>query len=211
MQWRGPLGLLCMVVTGGALYGIGYWHGQASLPPSVAPEAAQHEPLANPRPQQTSTEFADLLHAKAWFKLERWLAEHARTVTLDHGRQLHAALSSNLNKYDALSMRRVLRAYLDLQPQDTRARFLLSDLQTMSGLTEAALESLFQVLDYPASEEDVVQAEQAAGSSDHCARHSLQEQGRTGGTGRILAAPQSTTPQQRLLSLPLGRRADRPG
>jgi predicted aspartyl protease len=94
-------------------------------------------------------EFSELLNTGAWYALERWLVAHQRELTAPYGGALIQAVAGKVNKYDAVALRRVLRAYLDAQPNDNGALFLLADLQQMGGMPEAALETLFRVLDYP--------------------------------------------------------------
>ncbi len=106
--------------------------------------------------------FAGLLERGAWFALERWLVTHASTLTAAHGQVLLEALTPALNKYDAVSLRRVLRAYLAAQPGDSAVMLLLADLQQMSGMREAALETLLQIMEFPVSMDAVAQARREA-------------------------------------------------
>ncbi len=98
-------------------------------------------------------QFTHLLGSGAWFALERYLVEHHNELTPAYGVALIGTVTGKINKYDAVALRRVLRAYLDAQPRDNGALFLLSDLQQMGGMREAALETLFEILAYPMDEE----------------------------------------------------------
>lgn len=160
------LALLLSAYSVGYHQGAGRWPGQNPDPSlSTFPLAQQNQAVQQPQqdiptgsfnvaPGETSaTVYANLLAAGAWFQLERWLGEHAQTMTQQQGRELVASMSRQVNKYDALAMRSVLRAYLDVMPDHIDAMFLLSDLQQISGMREGALETLFELLAQPVSAE----------------------------------------------------------
>ena len=98
---------------------------------------------------ELAPEFTELLRSGAWYALERWLVAKQSELTAPYGAALIQTVAGKVNKYDAVALRRVLRAYLDAQPNDNGALFLLADLQQMGGMPEAALETLFKILDYP--------------------------------------------------------------
>ncbi len=162
------------LVAGAVLYGAGYWHGASSGADTHPPAAAATLPVETPisiDPGQKAGSageipvipgFEKLLAGGAWFKLERWLDSNRASLTPAHGQALRATLSASLNKYDALAMRRILRAYLSAQPDDIAVLFLLSDLQQMSGLPEAALETLFTIMSYAVGPDTENQARRAA-------------------------------------------------
>ena len=95
---------------------------------------------------QLQAEFEALLANGAWFQLESWLVEHPQVISATLGQKLVPGMAQRVNKYDAVAMRRVLRAYLSVMADDTAALFLLSDLQQISGMREAALDTLFDIL-----------------------------------------------------------------
>ena len=107
-------------------------------------------------------EFTRLLSGGAWFALERWLVAQHDQLAPEYGAALIQAIAGKVNKYDAVALRRVLRAYLDTQPADNGALLLLSDLQQMGGMREAALETLFKILDYPLDENVAARARRQA-------------------------------------------------
>ena len=147
------------LVLAAGCYGAGYWHGGGGLPYSagseprvVMPETTTDAGHADGRDgvlvAQTSEDpsgFHELLAEGAWFALERWMQSNPDRLTAQHGQALKQTISQRMNKYDALVMRRILKAYLDAHPSDIPALFLLSDLQQMSGMPDAALESLFEI------------------------------------------------------------------
>lgn len=145
-----------ILVAGAAVYGVGYWHGASFAADASSPAAASQPPIASeplsgagsPGEAPAMPGFEEFLANGAWFKLERWLDDNQASLSPAHGQALRTTLSERLNKYDALAMRRILRAYLAAQPDDIPVLFLLSDLQQMSGLPEAALETLFTIMDY---------------------------------------------------------------
>lgn len=162
--------------AGIGLYLLGYQAGVSSLVEISATASAPLAPSGGPDDtvtdqillsQSTSAgdlpaEFRQLLQSGAWFGLERWLVEHHNDLTPEFGAALIRAVTGKVNKYDAVALRRVLRAYLDAQPRDNGALFLLSDLQQMGGMREAALESLFAILDYPLDQEVAERARRQA-------------------------------------------------
>ncbi|XOV81900.1 MAG: retropepsin-like aspartic protease [bacterium] len=161
-----------------AVFTLGYWAGslratsQAIIATASKPaeHAGAEQPLTRssvPPDQQSepaaATEgFYALLEKGAWFALERWFDEHGQHVTAVEGAALVRAMSQQVNKYDALAMRNVLRAYLDLFSGDVEALFLLSDLQQVSGLREGALDTLFNLLAQPVDARDYDRAKRAA-------------------------------------------------
>lgn len=160
------LALLLSAYSVGYHQGAGRWPGQnPDLSLSTSPLVQQNKAVQQPQQDIPTTSFdvasddtsatvyANLLAAGAWFQLERWLGEHAQTMTQQQGRDLVASMSRQVNKYDALAMRSVLRAYLDVMPEHIDAMFLLSDLQQISGMREGALETLFELLAQPVSAE----------------------------------------------------------
>lgn len=142
-------------LAGIGLYSLGYWQGQrVAQPPAGAPAAVvQADPGADAElllvREDPAADFDALAASGAWFQLERWLVDHRRSLDYSHGARLIKQLSRQINKYDAVAMRRVLRAYLAAVPDDAGALFLLSDLQQVGGMREAALETLFTILDFP--------------------------------------------------------------
>jgi predicted aspartyl protease/thioredoxin-like negative regulator of GroEL len=169
------LALLLGAYIAGYYQGSGQWPGQNTAPSlSIAPLAQQNQ-LAQQQKQggpanlsgdisgdTPANEYANLLANGAWFQLERWLGEHAQTMTQQQGQDLVAAMSRQFNKYDALAMRSVLRAYLDVMPEHIDAMFLLSDLQQISGMREGALETLFELLAQPLPPETFDKAKRSA-------------------------------------------------
>ena len=145
-----------ILLAGVLVYGVGYWHGASYAADLSSPLPAVQSPPVSDLSRRAGSHgetpvmpgFQELLGSGAWFKLERWLDANQASLSLAHGQALRATLSERLNKYDALAMRRILRAYLAAQPDDIPVLFLLSDLQQMSGLPEAALETLFTIMDY---------------------------------------------------------------
>ena len=87
-----------------------------------------------------------LIQRQQWYQLGQWLQDQGDNLNLVHGQRLQAGLRQHANKYDAVAMRRLLRIYLQFQPDDVEARFLLSDMQLLEGLADAALESLLDIL-----------------------------------------------------------------
>jgi predicted aspartyl protease len=148
--------------AGAGLYGLGYWHGQHSKPAladqrSLVTDSVQlaQTDIAPPGEQSGAQPglgalepetFDRLLDNSAWFALERWLVENREELNYTHGARLVQVFAQRLNKYDAVAMRRVLRAYLNVMAADIGVLLLLSDLQQLSGMREAALETLFTVL-----------------------------------------------------------------
>jgi len=176
MIFRRTFAVFFFMLAGAGLYVLGY---QAGISSAAQREALPSAPAAPDNADSaavtdeillvdssgfdsTSGEFAQLLASGAWFGLERWLVEHHNELTPQHGAALIRTVSGKINKYDAVALRRVLRAYLDVQPRDNGALFLLSDLQQMGGMREAALETLFQVLDYPLDAEVAERARRQA-------------------------------------------------
>ena len=102
-------------------------------------------------------QFEQLLEQEAWYALERWLVTHQTvlSVEVEYGETLVNTIKQKANKYDAVALRRILRAYLSAVPGHNEALFMLSDLQQMGGLREAALESLLEILDNPQDSEVV--------------------------------------------------------
>lgn len=176
MIFRRTFAVFFFMLAGAGLYVLGYQAGISSAAQhqalSAAPAAPDNADSAAVTDEillvdssgfdSTSGEFAQLLASGAWFGLERWLVEHHNELTPQHGAALIRTVSGKINKYDAVALRRVLRAYLDVQPRDNGALFLLSDLQQMGGMREAALETLFQVLDYPLDAEVAERARRQA-------------------------------------------------
>ncbi len=173
MSGRG-IQIFLLVAVMAALYALGFWQGssQTTSPHeitttdntsrSAAPAAALDHPSEPISPPDSTEMFYTLLENGAWFQLERWFDEHARSVSTEQRVALVNSMSQQVNKYDALAMRSVLRAYLDQHGDDIQALFLLSDLQQVSGLREGALETLFGVLDQPVEPIDYARARRAA-------------------------------------------------
>jgi predicted aspartyl protease len=173
MSGRGIQIFLLLAVMA-AVYALGFWQGSSQLSspatatagdntsPNSSPAGAQDiapEPVAPPDGTEI---FYSLLENGAWFQLERWFEEHPRSVSREQGVALVSSMSQQLNKYDALAMRSVLRAYLDQQGDDIQALFLLSDLQQVSGLREGALETLFGLLAQPLEPVEYARAKRVA-------------------------------------------------
>lgn len=159
-----------LIAVGAGLYSLGFWQGR-QLDLSVVPVntpladsvAAAPETLpGRVVPTNAKDSFDKLLSNGAWYQLERWLVEHGDILTLLHGERLRKIFPSKMNKYDAMAMRRVLRAYLQALPKDAEVLFLLSDLQQIGGMREAALETLFTILDYPRDQQMATRARQGA-------------------------------------------------
>jgi len=173
MSGRGIQIFLLLAVMA-AVYTLGYWQGSSQITSSpedtisaaasrsATPSAALGIPAQPVSPHDSAEVFNRLLENGAWFQLERWLDEHAQSVSSELGVALVNSMSQQINKYDALAMRSVLRAYLDQQGGDMQALFLLSDLQQISGLREGALETLFGVLDQAVDPADYTRARRAA-------------------------------------------------
>ena len=165
------------IALGIGLYNLGFWQGrQVQLDTALEKAAVAAElvadALATPSEQRSNRlaepstdsdhDFNKLLDSGAWYQLERWLVEHAGELTQSHGQRLNKTLAAKINKYDAVAMRRVLRAYLQALADDADVLFLFSDLQQMGGMREAALETLFTVLDYPRDQLIAQRARQGA-------------------------------------------------
>ncbi len=73
-----------------------------------------------------------------------------------------AQLKQRVNKYDALPMRRVLRAYAQQFPEDVEALFMISDLQQIEGASEAALETLLNIMNGGFLAEEISRAKKGA-------------------------------------------------
>ena len=129
---RRGFGLFFLALAGLGIYALGYWQGQqvqsqahmaysrvdgAMVGRAVDASAAAGETAMGGTPA-VSPGFDELLDAAAWFKLERWLVANNPVIDYSHGARLIKSLGAQVNKYDALAMRRVLRAYLDAQPND---------------------------------------------------------------------------------------------
>ncbi len=139
---------MAVLVTAGLAGSGGYLLGLRHA--ADLPDQASAALPAQTRPPGTPLdEFESLLDSGAWFQLEQWLSANRAQVTPAHGRSLVATLRSSVNKYDALAMRQVLASYLEAQPTDHEALFLLADLQQISGLSELALETLFDLMQLP--------------------------------------------------------------
>ncbi len=143
--------VLAVLVTAGLAGSGGYLLGLRHAADAAAPAArdAVPQPAATDPVPAPADDFENLLASAAWFQLEAWLSANRATVTPAHGRSLVATLRSSVNKYDALVMRQVLASYLEAQPNDHEALFLLADLQQVSGLSELALETLFDLMQLP--------------------------------------------------------------
>ena len=173
MSGRGIQIFLLLAVMA-AVYALGFWQGSSHMTSPRAETSAENtSPLSTPAvavggptepvsPPASAEVFYTLLENGAWFQLERWFDEHARSVSTEQGTALVHSMSQQLNKYDALAMRSVLRAYLDQHGDDIQALFLLSDLQQISGLREGALETLFGLLAQPLETADYARAKRAA-------------------------------------------------
>ncbi len=167
------VGTFCLAAVAGS-YWVGYQAGvrhgavaetAATVPPSDAPRAGT---VADAAPESPPvSEFQRLLDGRAWFQLEQWLDVNRAEVTARHGLALVDVLRASVNKYDALAMRRVLSAYLEAEPGDHEALFLLADLQQVSGMPETALETLFSVMALPL---DTAQSERARTEADQIIR-----------------------------------------
>ena len=157
-----------------AVYAIGFWQGSSRASSSnvmatpdissstTAPAVGSARPSEQMPAADATDVFYELLENGAWFQLERWFDEHAQSVSTEQGVALVNSMSKQVNKYDALAMRSVLRAYLDVRGDDIDALFLLSDLQQVSGLREGALETLFGLLAQPVEPQQYDQAKRAA-------------------------------------------------
>ncbi|MEM9622885.1 MAG: retropepsin-like aspartic protease [Pseudomonadota bacterium] len=142
-------------------YIAGFYHGQsaahsaavgaASLDsPSgpITPNTAETVPLSTPSEtvDPAAAPLLDWVTEKQWYALEQWLAAVKDTLNAERREAFLNAVRRNMNKYDAVVLRRLLRNYSSWYPQDVEAQFLLSDLQQMEGLAESALETLFVLL-----------------------------------------------------------------
>ena len=90
-----------------------------------------------------------LFKAANWFALDAWMDEHAKALAIEMSqpsRALLQAVRQNINKYDALAMRKLLRSFLQIQPRSSAALFLQADLFEVEGLGESALGPLFVML-----------------------------------------------------------------
>lgn len=139
-------------------YGAGYLHGGAgydgaaqSQRPAVhgpgdaaAPGTVQGTALVVDS-QAAGADLDALLAEGDWFAVERWVQSNSGRLTTQHGQALRRSISQRMNKYDALVMRRILRSYLQVHAADVPVLFLLSDLQQMSGMPDAALDTLFDI------------------------------------------------------------------
>ena len=174
MSGRGIQIFLALVLIA-AVYALGFWQGStrssSSLLLVAAPDSqgSTTAPAADPakqpeqtRPPDATDVFYQLLESGAWFQLERWFDEYAQSMSREQGVALVNSMSQQVNKYDALAMRSVLRAYLDVHADDVDALFLLSDLQQVSGLREGALETLFSLLAQPVEPQAYNRAKRAA-------------------------------------------------
>ncbi len=145
-------------------FGLGVWYGQsrlsvqehASVPEQVTPTRA---PSASP-PEPAS--LADFLAIQRWYQATQWLQQPDQQITTQHGDLLIEAIRTHMNKYDALAMRRMLNLYLQQQPGDARALFLLADLQILEGLNETALQTLLGVMSGGFSMDDIATARREA-------------------------------------------------
>ncbi|MCR9258354.1 MAG: aspartyl protease family protein [Pseudomonadaceae bacterium] len=173
MSGRGIQLFLVLAVLA-AVYALGFWQGSSRLnesPVATVVNNTSHNGISPPTQDialeqattpDSSEVFATLLENGAWFALERWFDERAQSVSKEQGMALVNSMSRQVNKYDALAMRSVLRAYLDQQSDDIQALFLLSDLQQVSGLREGALETLFSLLAQPLEPVQYARAKRAA-------------------------------------------------
>jgi predicted aspartyl protease len=178
MTFRLTIAVFLLMLTAAGAYVLGYQAGvRNSQTQSQTAAAVNKQPAASitagqevlqvPLPGATAAsaldpEFTRLLLGGAWFALERWLVGQPQQLGPEYGAALIQTVAGKVNKYDAVALRRVLRAYLDDQPADNGALFLLSDLQQMGGMREAALETLFKILDYPADENVAARARRQA-------------------------------------------------
>ncbi len=142
------------ILLGAAL---GYWagvsSGSGSSVPVIADEQELHEPenapIADVDPAPSGSRMAAWVQARDWYRIERHLSELSTPLPEEEADTLLAGLQANVNKYDSVAMRRILRLYLDGVPDDVTAQFLLSDLQQLEGMPESALDTLFSILNGP--------------------------------------------------------------
>ena len=147
--------LAAAVVIG--TFALGYWLG-ASRPLAVVEEPqtvapAQPTPALSP---QVDT-FQQYLDAREWFNLVTWLEELHRGEDTAPFSAAHARLLKTAEDLAAAGEQRIaldmLGNYVDFNPQDNAALFLLSDLYQMNGMVDLALEPLFKILDFPSTEQ----------------------------------------------------------
>lgn len=147
--------VLATAVVFGA-FALGYWMG-ASRPLPVVEEPQSTvlvQPTPAPAPQVDT--FQQYLDAREWFNLVTWLEELRRGDDRALFRAAHSRFLKTAEDLAAAGEQRraldMLRNYVDFNPQDNAALFLLADLYQMNGEVDLALEPLFKILDFPRTE-----------------------------------------------------------
>ncbi|MCZ6617743.1 MAG: tetratricopeptide repeat protein, partial [Gammaproteobacteria bacterium] len=148
--------VLAAIVLSGTFV-LGYWLGVSRQTPVTAEPQPSELAQPVPAPAQPLDTFQQYVDAGDWFGLITWLDElrgdddaglfpAARTRLLKTAEGFAAAGKQT----SALG---ILRTYVDFNPQDNDAQFLLSDLYQTNGEVDLALEPLFEILEFPTSED----------------------------------------------------------
>ena len=147
--------VLAAAVVFGA-FALGYWMGASRPLPVVEEPQSAVVAQPTPAPARKIDTFQQYLDAREWFNLVTWLEELRRgddraLFRAAYSRLLKTAedLAAAGEQQHALDM---LRNYVDFNPQDNAALFLLADLYQMNGEVDLALEPLFKILDFPRTE-----------------------------------------------------------
>ncbi|MEM7098283.1 MAG: retropepsin-like aspartic protease [Pseudomonadota bacterium] len=169
-NWVGklrPILLGCALIASG--FGLGVWYTESRLdlgetaPQIQIPEQpkAGGSDKASPGVAQP-TSFSAMLAAQQWYQAAAWLQTEGERITPADADLLIETIRQNVNKYDALAMRRMLSLYSGNRPDDVRSYFLLADLKLLEGLQDAALDSLLQVMGGGFPDDQVAQAKREA-------------------------------------------------
>ena len=156
---RGLWQIFFILVALGVGYLLGFTHAQraagasstegSSLAAQNVVESGESATGTGAGEPAAGSEFEELLAGQRWYQLDAWFASienPADIVESRHGRLLVRSIREHMNKYDAISMRQVLRSYLQFNPSDFTALQMLADLQQLEGMPEAALQTLLGVL-----------------------------------------------------------------
>ena len=151
----------------GSGFAAGVWYAQVSSEAVVTPQETSRQLAPAPvqatgTPPESVDRLAVLLQNKQWYQITEWLQAPTQVVTYAQGQAIIQAIQANMNKYDALAMRRMLNLYLTHQPDDSSALFLLSDLQLLEGMEETALQTLLGIMSGGFAQEQVERARREA-------------------------------------------------